>query len=246
MRAESHETALQRVPVIPTFDPSKISEDCYKDLSNAFRAKIRLPGISPNEAEHFIATYGKADGKYRRFPPAASGFFYYHPPPPGAPDIAGDIRFRVTNNKEPDSFVGGTDLTIHGLPWLIPLVPNSEVSHLFLPSLRCDSLLTDDQVRRIERFSAGRQMHLKGQPMYAFRQPFRLHIAGWQAVEQEMKSAWKECWIFGILDGEDRLKRILLRRNPLTKWGYQQQGQPPRAFFAPGTRFCSTESPCSL
>ena len=79
----------------------------------------------------------------------------------------------------------------HGLPWLIPLLPNLEVSRRFLPSLRRDSLLTDDQVRRIEKLSTERPMRLmrlKEQPIVcAFGQPFRLNVADWKAAELETR-----------------------------------------------------------
>ena len=203
-----------------------------------------MPRILPKKKELFNATYGRAGGIYHTFPPATSGFFYYHSPPPGAPDIAGDIRFRVTNDRDPSSFTGGTDLMIHGLPWLIPLVPNSEVSHRFLPSLRRDSLLTNDQVRRIERFSTERPIYRREQPIYAFGQPCRLQISGRQSMEREAVIE-KEYLMFGIVDGEDRLERALLHKVPLTEWGYEQPGQPPRVFSAPGTLPYSRDLPCS-
>ena len=113
---------------------------------------------------------------------------------------------------------------LHGLPWIIPLVSNSEVSRRFLPSLRRDLLLTDDQIRRIENFSTERPVHNREQPVYAFGQPFRLRVSGRNAVEWEKSRTRKGFWIFGVLDGEDRLECTSLRRNPLTKWGYQQPG----------------------
>ena len=201
--------------------------------------------MSHGEDELHALSYASSEQVNRYpFPPAASGFLYYRSPPPGAPDIAGDIRFRVTNNKDPGRFASGTDFMRHGLPWLIPLVPNSEVSRRFLPSLLRDSLLTNEQVRRIERFSTEKSMREKEQPIYAFGQPCRLPTPG-QQTAATAKEMWRLFWIFGVQDGEDRLKRTLLSLRSHVKWGYQQPGQPPKEFSASGTPYCSLDGLCS-
>ncbi|KAI9066287.1 hypothetical protein FKP32DRAFT_1589804 [Trametes sanguinea] len=57
---------------------------------------------------------------YLNFPTNARGFFYYHEHPKFVG--AGSIRFRVTQNSNPQSFSHGVDLlTEDGLPWRLSL-----------------------------------------------------------------------------------------------------------------------------
>ena len=197
---------------------------------------FRTLGSPYSEGEVHAVSYASERAKRYPFPPATSGFFYYRSPPPGAPDIAGDIRFRVTNTADPRSFAHGTDLTIHGIPWLIPLVPSSIISRRFLSSLRRELLLTDEQIRRIENCGAEHPLHRRTKPVYATGQPFRLHTSCQQTTD---------CWLFGVHGGEDKLERTVLSLQPPAKWGYQPPGQPPRAFYTPGMLRSSSDDSCS-
>lgn len=77
-------------------------------------------------------------------------------------------------------------------------------------------------------------MQMKEQPIYAFRQPFRLHTFGKQATKQRLPMQ-RILWMLGTQDGEDELERTVLRtRMHGAKWGYRKPGQAPKEFSAIG------------
>lgn len=57
------------------------------------------------------------------FPPRTRGFLYYYTPPNKVPPAAGGLRFRLTQDSDPESFFRGGDLRYpNGLTWHLPLL----------------------------------------------------------------------------------------------------------------------------
>ena len=66
--------------------------------------------------------------QYYKFPfpkslfESRGGFLYLYKAPPGAPESIAGLRFRITNDRDPTSFVFGKDLTYGDIPWTVPLL----------------------------------------------------------------------------------------------------------------------------
>lgn len=84
----------------------------------------------------------------RSFFDRRGGFLYLYKPPAGIPETTVGLRFRVTNDRDPRSFVYGTDLAHHGVPWTVPLhygpIRNPCVRRLLLK----DELLSEKILQR--------------------------------------------------------------------------------------------------
>jgi hypothetical protein len=79
------------------------------------------------------------------FPPHTSGFLYYHQPQ-DAPLLAGQLRFRLTPDRLPQSFSQGKDcLTPEGDAWKIPLIVlhHFETHRYIYRQLRLDGFVSD-------------------------------------------------------------------------------------------------------
>ena len=123
--------------------------------------------------------YGRtSDASMVQFPPDTAGFLYYHAPPPGAPDIVGELRFRVTNNSDPSSFAQGHDLLFKGFNWSLPIMPAVRFMRVVRQLLLKDGLITEDVIARLKRLDAGqgRTIDTKSTVIYAHKQPFPLNL----------------------------------------------------------------------
>ncbi|KAF7796145.1 hypothetical protein EIP86_007319 [Pleurotus ostreatoroseus] len=128
-----------------------------------------------------------------KFPPSffepRGGFLYLYTPPPGLPDTAVGLRFRITNDKNPKSFIFGRDLTYQGVPWTIPLhygpIRNKVIRHLLfkdnlvpLPVMRrCSSLrrkLIRQLAHRSKRYKRIRKAVMQ-KHRGKHRHPYELH-----------------------------------------------------------------------
>ena len=79
------------------------------------------------------------------FPPHTSGFLYYHQPQ-DAPLLVGQLRFRLTPDRLPQSFSQGKDcLTPEGDVWKIPLIVlhHYEAHRHIYRQLRLDGFVSD-------------------------------------------------------------------------------------------------------
>ncbi|KAJ3558956.1 hypothetical protein NM688_g624 [Phlebia brevispora] len=87
-----------------------------------------------------------------RYPPSLfeprGGFLYLYKPPPGLPDSAVGLRFRITNDHDPKSFVFGRDLTFQGVPWTVPLHYGAIRNPVIRRLLFKDELLPIETIRR--------------------------------------------------------------------------------------------------
>jgi hypothetical protein len=91
------------------------------------------------------------------FPACTQGFLYYHSPP-SIPPVAGEVRFRLTPENNPELFDLGRDLhTRNGLPWRIPLLAmsgNNSHKHL-LQLLLADGLVTPALMAKCDQMVDG-------------------------------------------------------------------------------------------
>ena len=226
--------AYVRHPRLTTLDPQRLTPACYTDLSGKGSFCIHTPNQTGKKSKPIsmgrklpLEPAGPAI-----FPPNTAGFLYYHPPPAGAPDIAGQIRFRVTNSRSPESFHKGDDLLHRGIPWRIPLVPFNPRSEAFFPLLLADKFITEDQFHRCRKVASSRQLQ-SGTAVYALGQPFTITLLTRQTANESRFSC------FSLLveeDGEARIEGARLKSSRGVGWGYGL-GKPkrrPKRFTAPG------------
>lgn len=114
------------------------------------------------------------------FPAGTSGFLYLHKPPAWAPQIAYELRFRVTKSSNPTSFSAGHDLQYEGLPWSVPLLYHTAIKAPAVRTLlNSDRLMTEPQILEVERLSnklVPREAQSAWPLLYAMNQPFRLNF----------------------------------------------------------------------
>lgn len=133
---------------LTTLDPASLTANDYIDLSSEsrdtvwFRIRV-LESHEQDETFHYPhdfavhepheTTAAEADAFTVTIPfpapafgaapeSAFGGFLYYNKPPLGAPNTAGSLRFRVTNNCDPSSFGRGHDVAWGSIPWSRPLL----------------------------------------------------------------------------------------------------------------------------
>jgi hypothetical protein len=166
---------------ISSLDPARLSASDFLDISARKSANIPVPTFSKGASIRF--KHGKdpfsdssADSAHLPFPPDARGFLYYIPGPLHAP-AAGEIRFRVTGNRDPASFESGHDLSYFDttLPWRITLASIARASS-FYPFLHLlqdvdrsvtSSLAESLAQKPTERMSGHSQIiHSPGQPFF--------------------------------------------------------------------------------
>ena len=113
-RAKNHNTGSK----IFTFAPARLTHADYVDMSlhATYTARWQRHKVVPFDI--------RAGGAFRarRFPPGTRGFFYYYHDPT-TPPLAGELRFRVTRDRDPSLFASGHDLLgDNGIPWRISLI----------------------------------------------------------------------------------------------------------------------------
>ncbi|KAJ7452112.1 hypothetical protein B0H11DRAFT_301207 [Mycena galericulata] len=119
----SRNGSLKLPPAVTTLDPRRFGRSNYFDISqSSLKAQFRkirtkqIPDAHSRQYGNHIATANT------NFPPGTCGFLYFHSPAYQSPLGGGAIRFRVTKNSDPGSFLTGHDLLMtHGLPWQIPV-----------------------------------------------------------------------------------------------------------------------------
>ncbi|KZT24300.1 hypothetical protein NEOLEDRAFT_1179298 [Neolentinus lepideus HHB14362 ss-1] len=119
--------------LLRTLDSQELSSEDFVVLSG--RASVTLKPRS--QLLYSSAHY---------FPDDTQGFFYWHTEP-GAPALAGQVRFRVTNSKDPASFQGGQDLRLlGGDPWRVSLFSVASCTRykVLRSVLLSDGLVTSD------------------------------------------------------------------------------------------------------
>ncbi len=106
------------------------------------------------------------------FPQDTQGFLYYHAPK-WAPQLAGQLRFRITPSSDPATFSSGRDLTWRGLPWHKSLFSMSASQSKMLPQMLIrDGLVTEHLITTCKNRSLKNSTSI----IYALHQPFCLHL----------------------------------------------------------------------
>jgi hypothetical protein len=144
------------------------------------------------------------EGRYNlvSFPQDTGGFLYYRRPPPGAHDLAGCVRFRVTNDPDPASFARGHDLLVRGVPWGRALLPLAGTVRAFTACLYSAGLLSVTQVARLAGFLPAKRA--RSHVVHAYRQLFVLDIVP-ASINRTRAVA-----VLGSENGRDRLGSIRL------------------------------------
>ena len=113
------------------------------------------------------------------FPPNTNAFLYYLTPPE-KPQIAGELRLRVTSSDDPASFESGSDLLrSNGLPWSRPLYSLRKYynpSPLY-ESLREDQLVSDDLDAILSTLSLKFPNYHQGHYLYRLNDTFILDFS---------------------------------------------------------------------
>lgn len=206
IQTPSHPTEVSKPPqtrvrrFLRTLTPSRLTKRDFVDLSRRTNPRIKIPidfdgDTAISYTTHILSYYRGAGGGDRRFfpfPPNSSGFFYLHKVP-GAPEFTAEVRFRITLNRNPESFHSGRDLLLHGMPWNVSL-RNQRAS-------RYDSLLFHEghvthgilEARpRLEAMHPGKQLSF----VFGFKQPFLL------------QHNYNQIKICGVEEGVSKVERI--------------------------------------
>lgn len=106
---------------IQTLIPLRLKSADFLDLSDKCTPTVNVLLNESSGARPLEAAVRWNSDTPTTFPPGAAGFLYYHVPPPGHP-LCGELRFRVTNDSDPQSFDSGKDLHWpDGQSWRVPM-----------------------------------------------------------------------------------------------------------------------------
>jgi hypothetical protein len=124
-------------------------------------------------------TYGTEDFRVKPFPKGTQGFLYYAPGPKHAP-IAGALRFRVTESRDPGAFHSGHNLIHHngGTPWGITLLSLGTSRAIYRPLY--DLLVSPKQPRLISdtlKDVLKTKTKITGTVVHSLGQPFMLDLS---------------------------------------------------------------------
>lgn len=145
---------------VSTLDPLKLRPSDFIDFSGLQQPSVNVDPICQ------LSFY-----KGVPFPANTRGFIYYHPPPPGINLLAGEVRFRLVENGDPECFERGSDLmSPTGLPWFIHfLALNNNKSYKGLRNIALrDELITPPLLEKCDsieiRTARAPVIHSLGQP----------------------------------------------------------------------------------
>ena len=158
---------------IRTLDPARLSEADFIDLLS-FRSQALIYFLMSSPRRDIHLNYSK-----ERFSDTAGGFLYYHPPAVTTP-LAGEIRFRLTDGVDPNTFHHGRDLPLpNGLPWSLPILTLSPLQQPPVFELLLRDLLIDEAiVDRLLQMSDGWQKPTKrGNIIHDLDQPFMHNLS---------------------------------------------------------------------
>ncbi|TFK48104.1 hypothetical protein OE88DRAFT_1665206 [Heliocybe sulcata] len=122
--------------------------------------------------------------RHQPFPEGTQGFFYWYIDT-GAPLLAGQVRFRVTDSEDPASFSAGKDLCLPtGELWTLPLIAiaSGERYTLFRGILLSERLVTKDVMDKAAGATGNLSTRNDIRPnvhshfIWQFRQPFRIKL----------------------------------------------------------------------
>ena len=161
----------RRLPtVVSTLHPERLTSNDFLDVSGLGRKYVSMNGGRTDlRNRHDRLT------NYVPFPPGSHGFLYYYTDP-SLPDVAGEVRFRLTANNDPSNFDRGRDfLRPHGLPWAISLLNISRVKYreALKRQLQEDGLVDPGVMQRCERLFKNSTWNIAPHIiLYSLHQPF--------------------------------------------------------------------------
>ncbi|THH16011.1 hypothetical protein EW146_g4554 [Bondarzewia mesenterica] len=101
---------------IGTLDPQHITSSDFHDISGLLRSKFYVKNFEETSESIYYEGNRKIPGRTIPFPPGTHGFLYYHSQTGDMKE--GQLRFRITKDANPTSFVEGEDLLLRkGFPW---------------------------------------------------------------------------------------------------------------------------------
>ncbi|KAL6298077.1 hypothetical protein BKA93DRAFT_812686 [Sparassis latifolia] len=185
--------------VIGTLDPRRVRPQDCMDLSSR-----NVPTIYAALSEvqgHGSIRYQLHRGSIISFPPNTRGFLYYYSPSPETP-LAGEVRFRLTQDSSLTDFASGTDLLLgNGVHWRIPLLLIA--SALRYAPMRAlllrDGLVTPDLVDRCIRLYAKDRLLQRSQILHSLDDTILVDLG-------------RQAPTYHLLLGQDELYRFELAR----------------------------------
>ncbi|KAI0368000.1 hypothetical protein BV20DRAFT_1123119 [Pilatotrama ljubarskyi] len=175
-----------------TLDPAKLSPRDYVDLSGLSGYVVdrqaegppRLKDGTLSNINYDSLKKKTADGGYTfhdaPFPANSQGFLYFRARPHA--EVAGSVRFRVTQGRDPEYFAHGEDLlTVFGKPWQIPLVTiaSSPRCVVLRKYLERDALVTFEaleQCEKLARTSEPVNLTATSQVVCEVEEPFHINL----------------------------------------------------------------------
>ncbi|KAF8148782.1 hypothetical protein K438DRAFT_1866824 [Mycena galopus ATCC 62051] len=157
---------------ISTLNACLLTTADHLDISGRIYVTVRFPKSRAGLKASFFYERRRIDGSYPRipFPSESTGFLYYYRDPHAAP-LEGSVRFRITSDNLPSSFVHGQDLLLpSGAPWQIMLL---QVAMRAEYSRIRDQLLEEDLVTP-EQLAQCRQI-FSHRPTFSETTLFRLN-----------------------------------------------------------------------
>ncbi|KAJ7708107.1 hypothetical protein B0H17DRAFT_1174310 [Mycena rosella] len=204
--------AQQTQRKVSTLKPSLITPADYIDISRKTKFSMEFPtsrsrvGIPYASKSVLAISYAghrppSSEGVHSLFPDHARGFLYYYSGSHAGP-LEGSIRFRLTPDNSPSSFLSGQDLlTPSGFPWQILLAQVAcRDNYAFIgDQLIRENLVIPEQLSRCrDVFSQKEQIYpqytlfgLDSPFLVNFSSPVHLTIVGEQLHEVDMSSLFK-------------------------------------------------------
>ncbi|KAJ7708103.1 hypothetical protein B0H17DRAFT_1325089 [Mycena rosella] len=143
---------------VSTLKPALITPTDYIDISRKMYFSIEFPVSKSVRSIPYAKHHpNSSEGVHIRFPDSSRGFLYYHSDSRAGP-LEGSIRFRLTPNNSPSSFLSGQDLlTPSGFPWQILLAQVAcRDNYAFIgEQLIHENLVTPEQLARCRAVFGG-------------------------------------------------------------------------------------------
>ncbi|KAK0452093.1 uncharacterized protein EV420DRAFT_691640 [Desarmillaria tabescens] len=139
-------------PPLTTLDPRSLSPHDFRDVSN--QQVFLFPGVKRTFI-HYERKRRSGKSFYIPFPEKTAGYLYYWTHP-NLPPTSGQIRFRIMNTSDPQSFNSGRDFCLpSGTPWYISLAYLSGKKSFqgVCDILVRDGLVVRDTIEQLRPFS---------------------------------------------------------------------------------------------
>ncbi|KAJ7708090.1 hypothetical protein B0H17DRAFT_451136 [Mycena rosella] len=178
-RRESTAVSYHTRPKVSTLNPSLITPTDYIDISRKTGFSVEFP-VSKS-FEILYSSHSPPGLKFVniRFPDYSRGFLYYHCDS-GAGPLEGSIRFRLTPDNLPSSFLSGQDLLApSGFPWQILLAQVAcRDKYAFIgEQLVHENLVTREQLSRCRDVFGQRDLIYPQYTLFRLDSPFLVNFS---------------------------------------------------------------------